>query len=84
MSRRTCRIGEGAGLRRIHGGPGRRPPACDAALEAVGVHHRCARKVRSGGARRRSAGARHLGQHPSLRARHRRTLPLADAGDVAG
>ena len=37
--------------------PGRRPPARDAALEAVGVHHAGARALRGGGARGRGAGA---------------------------
>ena len=73
----------GAGLRRIDGRPGRRPAARHAAVEAVRIHHAGAREVRGGGARRRGAGAGDLGQHPAVRARHRRALPRADAGDVA-
>ena len=55
----------------------------DAALQTVGIHHAGAREVRGCGARRRSAGAGDLGRHPPVRARHRRALPRADAGDVA-
>src|SRR5450830_655541 len=44
-------VGEmGAGLRRVHGRPGRGPPAGDAAFKAVGIHHAGAREVRGGGA----------------------------------
>ena len=77
-------VGEmGAGLRRVDGRPGRRPPAGDAAVQAVGIHHPGAREVRGGGARRRGAGAGDLGRHPAVRARHRRALPGADAGALA-
>ena len=45
---------------------------------------RCARNSRTAGARGRGAGAGHLARHPAVRARHRRALPRADAGAVAG
>ncbi len=48
-------VGEmGAGLRRIHDRPGRRAPAGDAAVQAVGIHHAGAREIRG----RRRAKAR--------------------------
>ncbi len=62
-------------------GQGEERTAGDAALEAVGIHHAGARALRGGGARRRGAGAGDLGRHPAVRARHRRALPRADAGD---
>src|SRR5579884_1869668 len=61
-----------------------RSTICDAAVEALRVHHACARTLRAGRARRRGPSASDLGCDPPARARHRRTLPLADAGDVAG
>ena len=77
-------VGEmGTGFRGIDRRPGRRPPTGDAALEAVGIHRPGARPLRDRGARRRSAGAGHLGRDPPLRARHRRALPRANAGHLA-
>ena len=40
----------GAGVRRVHNRPGRRPPAGNAAFKSVGIHHAGAREVRGGGA----------------------------------
>ncbi len=64
--------------------PGRRASARHAALQAQRIHHAGAREIRGGGARGRGAGAGHLGRHPPVRARHRRALPRADAGALAG
>ncbi len=80
-----CAVGPmGAGLRGIDHRPGRRSPADDAALQAFRVHHAGARALRGGRPRGRGAGAGDLGSDSPVRARHRRTVPGADAGDVAG
>ena len=74
----------GAGVRGIDHRPGRRSPADDAALQAFRVHHAGARALRGGRPRGRGTGAGDLGSDSPVRARHRRTVPGADAGDVAG
>src|SRR6185437_6334293 len=58
------------------------PATGHAAVKIIGIHHTGAREVRGGRARRRGAGAGDLGQYQAVRARHRRTLPRPDAGDV--
>ena len=78
-------VGEmGAGLCRIHHRPGRGEEPCDAAVKAVGVHGRGARRLRARRARRRIAGAGDVGRDPSLRALAGRAVPLADHRPVAG
>ena len=57
---------------------GRRAHARYAAIEAHRLHQCRARKIRAGGARRRVTGAGNLARHPTVRTRHRRTLPGSD------
>ena len=74
----------GAGIRRVVDRSGRRSPTGDAALAPVGIHYAGARALRRSRARRRSAGAGDIVEHPAIRARHRRTFSGTDAGALAG
>ena len=78
-------VGEmGAGFRRIHHRPGRGAQPRDAALKAVRIHDRGARPLRTGRARRRSAGAGDLGRDPAVRPLAGRAFPRPDHRAVAG
>jgi len=74
----------GAGFRRVADWPGRGPQPGDAALKAFRVHDRGARPVRTGGARRRGAGARDLGGDQAVRAFAGGAFPGPNHRVVAG
>ncbi len=77
-------VGEvGAEFRGIDRRHRRRTKPRHAAVAAIGVHHLGARALRGRRPRGRGPGAGDVAQHPAVRARHRRALPLPDQRAVA-
>ncbi len=74
----------GAGFCRVADRPGRGPQPGDAAVKTFRVHDRGARPVRTGGARRRGAGAGDLGGDQAVRTFAGGTFPGPNHRFVAG